>query len=147
MVAVEPLTLSLFSVRAMAARRLHVAWLTVATSLCLFLAVAELNFYREFHQRLNSLVFQYMQEDLGTVSSMIWNGFPVLRLLLVWALATAVLAWLFRRIERATRARSHAPAPRWPAAPNAIQAISDWRMASSTVMAMGVTQSRGTNTV
>ena len=110
-----PLTLSLFSVRAMAARRLHVAWLTVATSLCLFLAVAELNFYREFHQRLNSLVFQYMQEDLGTVSSMIWNGFPVLRLLLAWALATAVLAWLFRRIERATRAHGNAQAPRWPA--------------------------------
>ncbi len=110
-----PLSLSLLSVRAMRARRLHVAWLTVASSLCLFLAVTELNFYREFHQRLNSLVFQYMQEDLGTVTSMIWNGFPVLRLLLVWALATLLLAWLFRRIERATRAPEHAVAPRWPA--------------------------------
>jgi phosphoglycerol transferase MdoB-like AlkP superfamily enzyme len=110
-----PLSLSLLSVRAMRARRLHVAWLTVASSLCLFLAVTELNFYREFHQRLNSLVFQYMQEDLGTVTSMIWNGFPVLRLLLVWALATLLLAWLFRRIERATRAPEHAIAPRWPA--------------------------------
>ncbi|RIA21451.1 phosphoglycerol transferase MdoB-like AlkP superfamily enzyme [Ectopseudomonas oleovorans] len=110
-----PLSLSLLSVRAMRARRLHVTWLTVASSLCLFLAVTELNFYREFHQRLNSLVFQYMQEDLGTVTSMIWNGFPVLRLLLVWALATLLLAWLFRRIERATRAPEHAAAPRWPA--------------------------------
>lgn len=110
-----PLTLSLLSVTAMRARRLHVAWLTAATSLCLFFAVAELNFYREFHQRLNSLVFQYMQEDLGTVSSMIWNGFPVLRLLLAWALATALLAWLFRRIERATRAKGNAQAPHWPA--------------------------------
>lgn len=109
-----PLSLSLLSVRAMRARRLHVAWLTFATSLCLFFAVVELNFYREFHQRLNSLVFQYMQEDLGTVTSMIWNGFPVVRLLLVWALATLLLAWLFRRIERATRAPEHAVAPRWP---------------------------------
>ncbi|WAJ37031.1 LTA synthase family protein [Pseudomonas sp. GOM7] len=108
-----PLTLSLFSLRAMAARRLHVAWLTVATSLCLLLAVAELNFYREFHQRLNSLVFQYMQEDLGTVSSMIWHGFPVLRLLLGWALATVLLAWLFRRIEQATRASAESLASRW----------------------------------
>ena len=65
-------------------------------------------------QRLNSLVFQYMQEDIGTVASMIWNGFPVLRLLLAWALATLLLAWLFRRIERATRARGHAAPPRWP---------------------------------
>ena len=109
-----PLSLSLLSVTAMRARRLHVAWLTFATSLCLFFAVVELNFYREFHQRLNSLVFQYMQEDIGTVASMIWNGFPVLRLLLAWALATLLLAWLFRRIERATRARGHAAAPRWP---------------------------------
>ncbi|TRO38640.1 LTA synthase family protein [Pseudomonas sp. ALS1279] len=110
-----PLSLSLLSVTAMRARRLHVAWLTFATSLCLFFAVVELNFYREFHQRLNSLVFQYMQEDLGTVTSMIWNGFPVLRLLLAWALATLLLAWLFRCIERATRARGHAAPPRWPA--------------------------------
>ncbi|QNH07256.1 LTA synthase family protein [Pseudomonas sp. B11D7D] len=109
-----PLSLSLLSVAAMRARRLHVAWLTVATSLCLFFAVVELNFYREFHQRLNSLVFQYMQEDLDTVTSMIWNGFPVLRLLLAWALATLLLAWLFRRIERATRARGHATPPSWP---------------------------------
>lgn len=110
-----PLSLSLLSSGAMRARRLHVAWLTLATSLCLFFAVAELNFYREFHQRLNSLVFQYMQEDLSTVLSMIWNGFPVLRLLLVWALATLLLAWLFRRIEQATRASDHAALPRWPA--------------------------------
>lgn len=109
-----PLSLSLLSVTAMQARRLHVTWLTFATSLCLFFAVVELNFYREFHQRLNSLVFQYMQEDIGTVASMIWNGFPVLRLLLAWALATLLLAWLFRRIERATRARGHAAPPRWP---------------------------------
>lgn len=109
-----PLSLSLLSITAMRARRLHVAWLTFATSLCLFFAVVELNFYREFHQRLNSLVFQYMQEDIGTVASMIWNGFPVLRLLLAWALATLLLAWLFRRIERATRARGHAAPPRWP---------------------------------
>lgn len=109
-----PLSLSLLSVTAMRARRLHVAWLTCATSLCLFFAVVELNFYREFHQRLNSLLFQYMQEDIGTVASMIWNGFPVLRLLLAWALATLLLAWLFRRIERATRARGHAAPPRWP---------------------------------
>lgn len=110
-----PLSLSLLSSGAMRARRLHVAWLTLATSLCLFFAVAELNFYREFHQRLNTLVFQYMQEDLSTVLSMIWNGFPVLRLLLVWALATLLLAWLFRRIEQATRASDHAALPRWPA--------------------------------
>ena len=28
-----------------------------------------MDFYREFHQRLNSLVFQYMSEDPKTVMS------------------------------------------------------------------------------
>ncbi|TWI53867.1 phosphoglycerol transferase MdoB-like AlkP superfamily enzyme [Pseudomonas duriflava] len=98
-----PLVLSLLSVRAMAARHLQCAWLTVAASLCLFLGVVELNFYREFHQRLNSLVFQYLQEDLKTVLSMIWYGFPVVRLLLAWLVATLLLAWLFCSIERVTR--------------------------------------------
>lgn len=98
-----PLLLSLLSVRAMAARRLHCVWLTVAASLCLFLGVVELNFYREFHQRLNGLVFQYMQEDLKTVFSMIWYGFPVVRLLLAWLVAALLLGWMFHRVERATR--------------------------------------------
>lgn len=105
-----PLVLSLVSVRAMAARRLHCVWLTLAASIVLLLGVAELNFYREFHQRLNSLVFQYLQEDLGTVTSMIWNGFPVVRLLLAWALVTLVLGAVFFGIERSTRATGvHSP--------------------------------------
>ena len=97
----------------MAARRLHVAWLTLFASLTLFLGVTELDFYREFHQRLNSLVFQYLEEDLGTVLSMLWHGFPVLRYLLAWGLATLALAWLFMLIEHSTRASTTQPEPLW----------------------------------
>ncbi|WP_429211600.1 LTA synthase family protein [Metapseudomonas resinovorans] len=106
--ACVPLLLSLLSVRAMAARGLHRIWLTLFASLTLFLGISELDFYREFHQRLNSLVFQYMQEDLGTVASMIWNGFPVGRYLIAWALTTAVLYLMFRGLDLLSRPRSPA---------------------------------------
>jgi len=98
-----PLLLALFSVRAMAARRALRWWLTGFASLTLFLALTELDFYREFHQRLNSLVFQYFQEDPQTVLSMLWNGFPVGRYLLAWALATWLLAKLFKGLDLFTR--------------------------------------------
>ncbi|MCY1334792.1 Phosphoglycerol transferase I [compost metagenome] len=113
--ALAPLLLSLLSVRAMAARGLHRLWLTLFASLTLFLGISEMDFYREFHQRLNSLVFQYLQEDLGTVASMIWNGFPVGRYLVAWALATGLLYLLFRGLDLASRPRiraSETPATR-----------------------------------
>jgi phosphoglycerol transferase MdoB-like AlkP superfamily enzyme len=94
-----PLLLCLFSLKAMAARRAQRVWLTVFASFCLFLGVVELDFYREFHQRLNSLVFQYMSEDPQTVGSMIWYGFPVARYLLAWAFATLILKFVFKKID------------------------------------------------
>ncbi|MBT8766535.1 LTA synthase family protein [Metapseudomonas boanensis] len=103
-----PLMLSLLSTRAMAARNLHKLWLTAFASLTLLLGISELDFYREFHQRLNSLVFQYMQEDLGTVGSMVWNGFPVGRYLLAWAVATWLLYQMFRGLDLLSRPQSKA---------------------------------------
>ncbi|HSX71867.1 MAG TPA: LTA synthase family protein [Pseudomonas sp.] len=111
--AVAPLLLSILSLRAMAARRAHVVWLSIVASLSLLLGITELDFYREFHQRLNSLVFQYLEEDMGTVSSMLWHGFPVARYLLAWALGSLAMAMLFRWIEHATRPRQARPAMAW----------------------------------
>lgn len=109
-----PLLLALLSLRAMAARRLQVHWLSACASVAILLGLIELDFYREFHQRLNSLVFQYLKEDPQTVLSMLWNGFPVLRLLLAWlllsVLAHAVFAWLDRRLSPA-RAQAQRPRP------------------------------------
>ncbi|VTQ10764.1 membrane protein [Pseudomonas aeruginosa] len=107
--AVAPLVLSLFAVRAMAARGLFRTWLTLFASITLFLGVLELDFYREFHQRLNSLVFQYMSEDPKTVMSMLWYGFPVVRYLLAWAFATWVLYRVFKAIDLATRPSQRKP--------------------------------------
>ncbi len=100
-----PLLLALFSVRTMAARGLFRFWLTVASSIALFLGLMEMDFYREFHQRLNGLVFQYVKEDPKTVMSMLWYGFPVVRYLLAWAVGTWILSLAFKGADRATRPR------------------------------------------
>ncbi|MBK5351949.1 LTA synthase family protein [Pseudomonas sp. TH41] len=100
-----PLLLALFSARAMAARGLFRFWLTVTSSIALFLGLMEMDFYREFHQRLNGLVFQYVKEDPKTVMSMLWYGFPVVRYLLAWAVGTLILTLAFKGADRATRPR------------------------------------------
>ncbi|GFM88922.1 sulfatase [Pseudomonas cichorii] len=100
-----PLMLSLFSVRAMSARGFFRFWLTLVGSITLFFGLMEMDFYREFHQRLNGLVFQYVKEDPKTVLSMLWYGFPVVRYLLAWALVTWLLSLVFKGIDRVTRPR------------------------------------------
>ena len=100
-----PLVLALFSARAMAARGFFRFWLTLVSSIALFLGLMEMDFYREFHQRLNGLVFQYVKEDPKTVMSMLWYGFPVVRYLLAWAVGTLILTLAFKGADRATRPR------------------------------------------
>lgn len=97
-----PLTLSLCSQRAMKARRFLRIWLHIWGSLLILLGLVELDFYREFHQRLNSLVFQYFQEDPITVLSMLWHGFPVLKLVLAWVASSIVLYGVLLRADRMT---------------------------------------------
>lgn len=98
-----PLLLAVISTRAMASRRLLRLWLGFCASVAILLGLIELNFYREFHQRLNSLIFQYLQEDPATVLSMLWHGFPVLQLLLAWGVASVAMFALFGWLERLTR--------------------------------------------
>ncbi|MEG1041669.1 MAG: sulfatase-like hydrolase/transferase, partial [Pseudomonas sp.] len=98
-----PLLLATLSARAMAARGLFRVWLTLASSVVMFLGLMELDFYREFHQRLNGLVFQYVKEDPKTVLSMLWYGFPVVRYLLAWIVGTWLLSLVFKGIDRLTR--------------------------------------------
>jgi len=105
-----PLLLALLGAGAMRARGALRVWLGAFASLTLFLGLIELDFYREFNQRLNGLVFQYMKEDPKTVMSMLWYGFPVARYLLAWAAGTWFMTWLFRRIDLATRFGAEEPA-------------------------------------
>ncbi|HAW63425.1 MAG TPA: hypothetical protein DCX26_14060, partial [Pseudomonas sp.] len=101
-----PLSLAVLSRRAMAARRLQRLWLAACASLVILLGMVELNFYQEFHQRLNSLVFQYLAEDPATVLSMLWHGFPVLTLLSVWGGLTLIWSLLFGWLDRRCRPRA-----------------------------------------
>ena len=103
-----PLLLAILSVKAMTMRAVMRLWLTAACSLALFLGLMEMDFYREFHQRLNGLVFQYVKEDPKTVMSMLWYGFPVVRYLLAWAVGTLILYFAFRGADRLTRSRTTA---------------------------------------
>ena len=98
-----PLLLGILIPWLMNQRRLLVAWLTLSAAFSILLGVIELDFYREFHQRLNSLVFQYLNEDPATVLSMLWHGFPVVTLLSTWLACTLVMFFLFSWAERATR--------------------------------------------
>ena len=103
-----PLLLAILSVKAMTMRAVMRLWLTAACSLALFLGLMEMDFYREFHQRLNGLVFQYVKEDPKTVMSMLWYGFPVVRYLLAWAVGTLILYFAFRGADRLTRSQTTA---------------------------------------
>ena len=107
-----PLLLSLLSAHAMRLRGTMRFWLTAASSLALFLGLMEMDFYREFHQRLNGLVFQYVKEDPKTVMSMLWYGFPVVRYLLAWAVGTVILYFAFKGADRVTRTRATSSASR-----------------------------------
>ena len=99
-----PLVLGMLIPWLMNQRRALVAWLTFSAAISSLLGIIELDFYREFHQRLNSLVFQYLNEDPATVLSMIWHGFPVVTLLSAWLGCSMLMWWLFSVAERKTRA-------------------------------------------
>jgi len=95
-----PLVLALLLPGGLGTRRLALLWLGVTGAATLFAGVTELEFYREFHTRLNSIAFHYLQEDAATVSSMIWNGYPVVRYLLLWLLLSVLYITILRRIDR-----------------------------------------------
>ena len=80
-------------------RKVLVFWLAFGSSIVIFFCIAELDFYREFHQRLNSLVFEYIRQDPATVISMLWNGFPLFRYLLLWMFLSLLMFFAFRRVS------------------------------------------------
>ena len=106
--------LTLLTPRGLRPRILWVGLLTVATALIVFAGVVELDFYHEFHTRLNSLAIEYLRADPATVSSMLWNGFPVLRYLALWLVIAAAAGWCYRVIDRCTRCSASSGAAGWP---------------------------------
>jgi len=107
-----PLSLSLLCPPLMLRRSWQLIWLSCCAVLLILLGMIELNFYQEFHQRLNALVFQYLQEDPKTVLSMLWHGFPVVKLLLALAFISAIFIALLRKADKASRPISTATSKR-----------------------------------
>ncbi|MDD2557510.1 MAG: LTA synthase family protein [Desulfuromonas sp.] len=103
----SPLVLTLLLPNPAAHRKLQLLWLWLASSATVLVGLIEMVFYREFHQRLNGLVFQYMQQDPKTVLSMIWYGFPVLTFLSVWVGVSVIVALGYRNFHRRTRTEAH----------------------------------------
>jgi len=98
-----PLLAGMFLPAGLSRRKWCNIWLGFAMVLFSFLAVLELDFYHEFHTRLNSLVFQYIKEDPKTVMSMLWHGFPVLRYLLLCGVMAGLAITGLRLVDRHTR--------------------------------------------
>jgi len=112
-----PLLLALLLPNGLGTRKLALIWLGISAAVTLFAGVAELEFYREFHTRLNSIALHYMEEDPATVSSMIWHGFPVVRYLLLWLALWLLYFSSLRRLDRQTPKRpspGYRPAVRIP---------------------------------
>ncbi|GMR19783.1 MAG: LTA synthase family protein [Gammaproteobacteria bacterium] len=77
----------------------YLPWLlTLLWSPFILMSLSEYEFYREFHERYNQLALQYIVEDAATVSSMVWNGYPVITYVLIWSLLSALLFWWIRTI-------------------------------------------------
>ncbi|MCK5682312.1 hypothetical protein KAI46_16045 [bacterium] len=85
-----PIMVELFP-QSLASQTLPLYWCSIIGTTVILFLVAELEFYRQFHTRLNSLVFDYIKEDPKTVSSMVWNGCPVLRYLLLWVVVSLLM--------------------------------------------------------
>lgn len=71
--------------------------LPISLSGLVLAGLAEAEFYREFESRFNGLVVEYLSHPI-TVVSMLWDGYPILRYLLYWAIMMAILIPILRRI-------------------------------------------------
>ena len=101
-----PLIIGLLFKKGLNNRKAYTLWLTFVSSVMIFLAIVELDFYHEFHTRLNSLVFEYMKEDPATVLSMIWYGFPVITYLIIIGLLITALFFIFTLNSRINQTKS-----------------------------------------
>ncbi len=106
-----PLAIALALPNGLGKRTMAFLWLMPAFAITIFLGVVELDFYHEFHNRLNSIAFHYLQEDAATVSSMIWNGFPVVRYLLLWAVLVGIYIYALKFIAKLTTPDVVKPTP------------------------------------
>ncbi len=98
-----PLTFALLLPNGLGQRRFALIWLGLVGVIANFIGVVELEFYHEFHARINGIAIQYMKEDPATVSSMLWHGFPIVSYLMLCVLIWGLYIMSLRLIDRWTR--------------------------------------------
>ncbi|MBO9633868.1 MAG: LTA synthase family protein [Chitinophagaceae bacterium] len=77
--------------------------LSIITLLILFFFVVDYAHYAYLVQRLNASVLNYL-EDAGISTSMVWQSYPVIRLVLGLIAGTWFIVWLIRRSWRRIQA-------------------------------------------
>ncbi|MCU7958666.1 MAG: LTA synthase family protein [gamma proteobacterium symbiont of Bathyaustriella thionipta] len=95
-----PLAFALLLPDGLGKRKLVSIYLLFLLGVSFFAGVVELDFYHEFHNRLNGIAVQYLKEDPATVISMLWNGFPVITYLILWMLLLTAYGsglWFFAK--------------------------------------------------
>lgn len=90
------------------ARKVWNVILVLVTLLVLFFFVVDFAHYAYLVQRLNASVLNYL-EDAGISLTMVWQSYPVIRLVLGLVIITWLLTWLIRRSFRRIQ-RTPAPA-------------------------------------
>ena len=69
-------------------------------SVIMFLTLAEVEFYKEFEDRYNTLAIHYILDDPKTVLKMLWNGYPVVIYLLIWIIIIVFFCWGMFRLTK-----------------------------------------------
>ncbi len=80
-------------------RRFWTIFLYILVFLFLFLFVVDFAHYAYLVQRLNASVLNYL-EDAGISLNMVWQSYPVIRLILGLAASTWMVMWFIRRAYR-----------------------------------------------
>jgi phosphoglycerol transferase MdoB-like AlkP superfamily enzyme len=97
-----------------ASRRFWVPFLVLLTFLVLFFYVIDFYHYDYLQQRLNGASISLLKEA-ALSAQMVWETYPVIRLLLAILFLTALFTLLFRRLFRLMAATPHRPTRhRWP---------------------------------
>lgn len=85
-------------------RRFWTIFLYIVVFLMLFFFVVDFAHYAYLVQRLNASVLNYL-EDAGISTSMVWQSYPVIRLVLALVVTTWMVMWFIRRAYRRVRNR------------------------------------------
>jgi len=70
----------------------------IVYSIFMFLTLSEVEFYKEFQDRYNTLATHYILDDPITVIKMLWNGFPVITYTIIWAVIVIILGMVMLRM-------------------------------------------------